>query len=528
MDRILKYVSFGTLVLLLLLLVVATFVEKLYGTNFVMSYIYTSTWFVVFWIFLVVVSLTYLIFMKVFKRWVVFLLHLSFVVIAAGALLTHIYSVRGVVHLREGASPTSVFYRNDSRIGRFPFLLSLDNFSLLNYPETSVPMDYVSSISVVDDGCEYKADIAMNRIAKYKGWRFCQSGYDADECGTTLLVSYDPLGIGVTYSGYAMLLFSFVMFFFQQKSAFRSLLNRLSKQRIILSILLAFLALPVSAGGNVPTAYVAEELYAGIDIVRPVAIMCIIMGIVLFVYSCYKMIIGCRKSFFIQGLSLAVLLLLLLYLLLLVSLRWYIIGYIPLSNGYETMLFMACCSLTITLFFHRRFLFMLPFGLLLCGLALMVATMGDANPRAMAMSPVLRSSLLSLHVTVIMVAYSLFAIMMLNGLAALLLRKNGRVVEYLATVSRLISYPAVFLLATGIFIGAVWANISWGRYWGWDPKEVWALITLLVYSIPFHSVSFPCLRSSKAFHIYAVVAFFTVLMTYFGVNFVLGGLHGYA
>lgn len=529
MDRILKYASFGTLALLLCVLVVATFVEKLYGTEAVMACVYGSSWFVAIWIFLVVVSLAYLLFMRLFRRRVVFLLHISFVIIAAGALLTHIYGIRGMVHLREGAPPTSVFYHNDdSRIGRFPFQLSLDDFLLLNYSGTLAPMDYVSRITVRDDNCEYKAGIAMNSIAKYKGWRFYQSGYDADECGTTLLVSYDPMGIGVTYSGYAMLLFSFVLFFFQRKSGFYLLLKRLSRLRTFLLLLFALVSLPVAAGNNMPIANFAEELYNGIDFMRPVAVLCIMMGVTLFGVSCRNMITGRGGHSFIYVLSLVVLFAVLSYLLFFISLRWYIGGYIPLSNGYETMLFMACSSLVITLFFHRRFLFMLPFGLLLCGLALMVTTMGGSNPRITNLIPVLRSPLLSLHVTVIMVAYSLFAFMMFNGLAALFLHKNRRVVEYLAIVSRLMLYPAVFLLITGVFIGAVWANISWGRYWGWDPKEVWALITMFVYSVPFHSVSFPVLRSSMAFHVYAVVAFLTVLMTYFGVNYILGGIHSYA
>ena len=89
-------------------------------------------------------------------------------------------------------------------------------------------------------------------------------------------------------------------------------------------------------------------------------------------------------------------------------------------------------------------------------------------------------------------------------------------------------YPAVFLLAVGIFLGALWANISWGRYWGWDPKEVWALITLLVYSVAFHSQSIALLRRPAYFHAYLVAAFLMVLMTYFGVNYFLGGMHSYA
>lgn len=121
---------------------------------------------------------------------------------------------------------------------------------------------------------------------------------------------------------------------------------------------------------------------------------------------------------------------------------------------------------------------------------------------------------------------------MLNGIAAVAIkvtRKNRE--EEIAELQRtsiLMLYPAVFLLTAGIFIGAVWANVSWGRYWGWDPKEVWALITMLVYSAALHSGSIKAMRRPMFFHIYCIVAFLTVLITYFGVNFILGGMHSYA
>lgn len=133
---------------------------------------------------------------------------------------------------------------------------------------------------------------------------------------------------------------------------------------------------------------------------------------------------------------------------------------------------------------------------------------------------------------IIMCAYALLAFMMLNGITALILYAFGRNAEAQITrlylVSRLLLYPAIFCLTIGIFIGAVWANVSWGRYWGWDPKEVWALITMLVYAAALHTDSLPWFRRPLFFHLFTIIAFFCVLFTYFGVNFVLGGLHGYA
>ena len=146
--------------------------------------------------------------------------------------------------------------------------------------------------------------------------------------------------------------------------------------------------------------------------------------------------------------------------------------------------------------------------------------------------PVLSSPLLSLHVTVIMIAYALLFFVMLNGLSAVIVRiaqpGNKAYLERLQDISKIMLYPAVALLAAGIFIGAVWANISWGNYWSWDPKEVWALITLLVYLIPLHSTFFTQENRPMRFHLYAIFAFLSVLITYFGVNLLLGGMHSYA
>lgn len=170
----------------------------------------------------------------------------------------------------------------------------------------------------------------------------------------------------------------------------------------------------------------------------------------------------------------------------------------------------------------------LPFGILTAGLALMVASFGESNPQITQLMPVLASPLLSIHVAVIMIAYSLLAFLMLGGLMALLVRRDQAMVERLHIVGQILLYPAVFLLTIGVFIGAIWANTSWGTYWSWDPKEVWALITLIIYALPLHGQSLPVFRKPLFFHGYCIAAFLSVLITYFGVNFILGGMHSYA
>ena len=206
-------------------------------------------------------------------------------------------------------------------------------------------------------------------------------------------------------------------------------------------------------------------------------------------------------------------------------LRWYIGGRIPLSNGYETMYFMSLCVMGSALIIKKRLPMVVPFGFLLSGFAMLVAYLGQMTPQITPLVPVLVSPWLSLHVSVIMMSYTLFAFILLNGVWALC---TPREAERLMAYSRLMLFPAVFLLASGIFIGAVWANVSWGRYWGWDPKEVWALITLLIYALPMHGASLPLFRKPKFFHAYLILSFLSVLITYFGVNFFLGGMHSYA
>lgn len=223
-------------------------------------------------------------------------------------------------------------------------------------------------------------------------------------------------------------------------------------------------------------------------------------------------------------------------------LRWYVGGRIPLGNGNETMQFLALAIMLTALLIGRRMPHVLPFGFLLSGFAMLVAWLGENNPQITPLMPVLSSPLLSAHVSLVMMSYALLAFTMLNGLFALILTAvrhhpaantqqstpNTQDPTPSAQLSLLLLYPAVFFLAAGIFLGAVWANVSWGRYWSWDPKEVWALITLMVYAVPLHRQSLPAFGRPMVLHAYLAAAFLAVLMTYFGVNYFLGGMHSYA
>lgn len=221
------------------------------------------------------------------------------------------------------------------------------------------------------------------------------------------------------------------------------------------------------------------------------------------------------------------------------ALRWYVSGHIPLGNGYETMLFMALVIMLASAVIGRRFPQMRGTGMLLSGFTLLVAHLSDGNPQITNLMPVLNSPLLSLHVSVVMTAYALLGLTFIIAAIYFMEQGLGRFIGHKSRaggsrpsfrapspITCLLLYPAVFLLATGIFIGAIWANVSWGAYWSWDPKEVWALITMLVYSIPLHVKALHA--SDRRLQAFMLLAFLTVLMTYFGVNFFLGGMHSYA
>ena len=258
----------------------------------------------------------------------------------------------------------------------------------------------------------------------------------------------------------------------------------------------------------------AERLYNKVPFATILFMVCLTMAFLSLI----------RRKW-MQRLGLAVLFFAFLALTLALTLRWIISGTIPMSNGYETMLTMAWFVMLISLLLHRRFPIILTFGLLLSGFFLLVCHISQMDPKIGHLMPVLSSPLLTIHVSVIMMAYALLSITFLCGIWGLFAKRSTLDAQHL---SQLFLYPALTCLGLGIFIGAIWANVSWGTYWSWDPKETWALITLMAYAVPVHQQSLPWLRRPVHYHLYMVLAFLTILMTYFGVNYFLGGMHSYA
>lgn len=285
---------------------------------------------------------------------------------------------------------------------------------------------------------------------------------------------------------------------------------------------------------NLPSdfQFKAEKLYNSLNYIKLLAIFLLSIGIIAYIVGIVSDIRQRTIPRWFRIILMTISVVSFIYLLLFITLRTIVSGHLPLTNGFEVMLFMSACSLAMASIKRQKAKgegqkvrdanrSTLTANLIIAGLTSLVATMGQSNPQITPLMPVLSSPLLSIHVTLVMLSYTLFAFLALNSLAALITRQNYQ----LSTINFQLKL-AVSLLAAGIILGAIWANQSWGRYWGWDPKEVWALITLMVYAIPLHvngkSVN------GKWCHLYLVLAFLTVIITYFGVNFFLGGMHSYA
>ena len=291
--------------------------------------------------------------------------------------------------------------------------------------------------------------------------------------------------------------------------------------------------------------YRAERIYNQLSVGRWLAMVTITLGLICFAAALICLGKGRKIYRPVRVVAVVWMSLLCVFLALVFILRWIAGGHVPMAGSFDSMNLLALSICIITLIITKvetrhgtslqdtgnKYEMALPAGLLMTGIVLLVQMMGGSNPPITHLMPVLSSPLLSLHVTVIMIAYALLFFIMLNGISAVIVRltqpTNTQYLDRLRNISLIMLYPAVALLAAGIFIGAVWANISWGNYWSWDPKEVWALITLLVYIAPLHSTLWKSFQKPLFFHLYSILAFLSVLITYFGVNFLLGGMHSY-
>lgn len=725
---------------IILILITATIVESSKGTAFVRQHIYTSAWFVVLWAALAVVAAVYIVLRKNKSNisTSVLLVHASFLVILLGAFTSWNMAESGTIHLRQNET-TSTMKDEEGKTKELGFEVSLKNFNVVNYPGTDAPMDYVTTLTANTQ----EIKVSMNNIGSFNGYRFIQSGYDSDMQGTTLGVYHDPWGIGITYTGYALLFISLIATMVSKKTRMRHLYRKAlslqgakawavtallavssfatsanaqemvkidgdiaddfgkicvlynsritpintvatsfvtklcgkptwdglssnqvfagwifdvpywetvkmieikekkaqellgingkwasfddfwdsynnykldaplkkaykdgdtklqkqlrdadekfniirmlyggemlkmfpyagkqghmqwfapgqplgnlkldEKELVFIKKSMDYLAESIITGDKVRAEEIAKKIYSyqhvrGKAVVptkfriytetfynktnaqRLPVMLYLTLSLLLAIVSTLSLNNGKQKK--TRLVSSVLTWVMLIHTTLLLALRWFVSGHLPMSNGYETMQFMAWATLIVTLVMQKRFLPVKQFGPLLSSFALLVAMITDGNPQITQLMPVLQSPLLSVHVMVIMFSYALFGLTALIGLQGLIAhhRKQEEKEQQLAALSQFLLYPAVALIAIGIFIGAIWANVSWGRYWSWDSKETWALITMLIYSAPLHA-DIKWLRKAQHMHIYMLLAFLSVLMTYFGVNYFLSGMHSYA
>ncbi len=282
----------------------------------------------------------------------------------------------------------------------------------------------------------------------------------------------------------------------------------------------------VSSGNSLPskTQYKAERINNAFPFATILFMVNLTLGFIALFYTIYRM--TKKRSFKALDIALPILLgISFLALTFGLVLRWIISGNIPLSNGYESMLSVAWLVMLIALLMQFRIRIVMVFGFLLSGFFLLVSHINQMDPAIGQMMPVLNSPLLSIHVSIIMMSYALLSLTFICGIMGICMRSHG---EELQALSRLFLYPALTCMGFGIFIGAIWANVSWGNYWSWDSKETWALITFMIYAVVVHTQSLPIFRKPLAYHIYITLAFLSIVMTYFGVNYFLTGMHSYA
>ena len=282
----------------------------------------------------------------------------------------------------------------------------------------------------------------------------------------------------------------------------------------------------VSSGNSLPTAtqYKAERINNAFPFATILFMANLTLGFIALFYTIYRM----TKKREIKVLNIALPILLGVSFLALtfgLALRWIISGNIPMSNGYESMLTVAWFVMLISILMQLRIRIVMVFGFLISGFFLLVSHINQMDPAIGQMMPVLNSPLLSIHVSIIMMSYALLSLTFICGIMGICLRSHG---EELQALSRIFLYPALTTMGYGIFIGAIWANVSWGNYWSWDSKETWALITFMIYAVVVHTQSLPVFRKPLVYHIYITLAFLSIAMTYFGVNYFLTGMHSYA
>jgi cytochrome c-type biogenesis protein CcsB len=281
----------------------------------------------------------------------------------------------------------------------------------------------------------------------------------------------------------------------------------------------------------------SEVLYNKYDIFKNLYYLYMLCGILMLLFTIINIFF--EKKFInytTTGFHLFILFLFLLHTIGLIA-RWYISGHAPWSDAYESMIYVAWATMFFSLAFDRKSKLTVASGTFVASMILMIAHWNWMDPAIANLQPVLESYWLMIHVAVIVASYGPFTLGMILGLVALILmlftNEKNKVkmdlnIKEITYINEMALTIGLVMLTIGNFLGGQWANESWGRYWGWDPKETWALISIMVYAFVIHARFVPSLRGKWIYNLMSVLAFYSIMMTYFGVNFYLTGLHSYA
>lgn len=281
----------------------------------------------------------------------------------------------------------------------------------------------------------------------------------------------------------------------------------------------------------------AEKLYNDIDIFQRLSVIYGLIGFVLLVLQFTNVFVPRLNLKNIFRVAFILIFICFTFHVLGLALRWYISGHAPWSNGYESMIYISFASVLAGLFFNRKSPIALSATSVLAWVILYVAHLSWMDPEITNLVPVLKSYWLVIHVAIITASYGFLALGALMAFINLLFMIFQNEKNYPFTSITIMELTAViemslivglYMLTIGTFLGGVWANESWGRYWGWDSKETWALVTVLWYALVSHMRLIPRLKGKLLFNILSLYSFATVIMTYFGVNYYLSGLHSYA
>ena len=281
----------------------------------------------------------------------------------------------------------------------------------------------------------------------------------------------------------------------------------------------------------------SEILYNKYDVFRNLFYLYMIAGVLMIFFTIIKIFKeGKIINFLVNSMHVIIGLLFVLHTLGLIA-RWYISGHAPWSNAYESIIYVAWATMFFGLAFDIKSKLTVGASAFVTAIILMAAYMNWVDPQIANIQPVLNSYWLMIHVAVIVASYGPFALGMILGLVSLILilftnDKNRAKMELnileITYINEMALTIGLIMLTIGNFLGGQWANESWGRYWGWDPKETWALISIMIYAFVIHARFVPLLRGKWIFNLMSMYAFISILFTYYGVNFHLVGLHSYA